>query len=198
MSARLAKRWTAAEARELNAKNAAHWPRYEVVDGELLVTPAPRPIHQYAVGELAFRLERYVRQHRIGHTLTAPADIELEEDSTVAPDVFVIPRSAGPRPSRWSEITTLLLAAEVLSPSTARADRVKKRRYFTRNRVPHYWIIDCDARVVEVWRPGARRPLVRDVELTWTPAGAPEAFALDLPAYFRDVFGEGQAMPAPP
>ena len=190
MAAQSSKRWTAAEARELNAKTPTHWPRYEVIDGELLVTPAPRPIHQYAVEELAFRLSTYVRRQRIGHTLTSPADIELEHDSTVGPDVFVVPRKPGPRPTRWSEITTLLLAAEVLSPSTARADRVRKRRYFTRNAVPQYWIVDCDARVVEVWQPGARRPRVQDVELAWSPVGATESFVLDLPAYFRDVFGE--------
>lgn len=132
----------------------------------------------------------YVREQRIGHTLTAPADIELEEDSTVAPDVFVIPRTAGPRPVRWSEITTLLLAVEVLSPSTARADRVRERRYFTRNQVPQYWIVDCDARVVEVWQPAAKRPLIHDTEVMWKPVGAGEPFVLDLTAYFRDVFGE--------
>lgn len=190
MPARSSKRWTASEARELNATNPSHWQRYEAIEGELLVTPAPRPVHQYAVEELVLRLGPYVRQQGIGHTLTAPADIELEEDSTVAPDVFVIPRVMGPRPTRWGEITTLLLAVEVLSPSTARADRVKKRRYFARNGVPEYWIIDCDARVIERWRPGDERPLVRDVELTWMPAGASDPFVLDLPAFFRDVFGD--------
>lgn len=191
MPARSSKRWTAAEARELNANNPSHWPRYEVIDGELLVTPAPRPVHQYAVEELVLRLGPYVRQQGIGHTLTAPADIELDQDSTVAPDVFVIPRRPGPRPTRWSEITTLLLAIEVISPSTARADRVKKRRYFGRNGVPEYWIIDCDARVIERWRPDDERALVCDTDLIWAPPSARDPFVLDLQAYFGDVFGDG-------
>ena len=89
-----------------------------------------------------------------------------------------------------SEITALLLAIEVLSPSTAQNDRVKKRRYFSRNEVPEYWIVDCDARVIERWRPTDERPEIISERLVWNPVGATEPFTLDLAEFFADVFGE--------
>ena len=67
---------------------------------------------------------------------------------------------------------------------------MKKRRYFARTAVPEYWIVDCDARVIECWRPGDERALICDNELTRTPPGASDAFVLDLPTFFTDVFGD--------
>lgn len=64
------------------------------------------------------------------------------------------------------------MVAEVLSPSTERNDRVKKRDYFMRNGVGEYWIVDLDARVVERWRPGDTRPEILTTELTWRPDSA--------------------------
>ena len=76
---------------------------------------------------------------------------------------------------------------EVLSPSTARADRTVKRRLFQRTGVPEYWIVDLDARVVERWRPGDDRPEVLTDSLHWQPAAAAEPLRIDLPAFFMQV-----------
>ena len=84
---------------------------------------------------------------------------------------------------------TLLLAAEVISPSSARGDRVDKREAYQRNGVPEYWIVDAAARVVERWHPSDERPEIISDRLIWTPAGATEPFVLDLVAYFAEVFG---------
>src|SRR5438132_495470 len=78
MPATSSKRWTADEARELNEKNPHGWPRYEVIDGELLVSPAPRSLHQDAVLSLARRLSEYTERIPVGHTMIGPADITLE------------------------------------------------------------------------------------------------------------------------
>jgi len=158
MPARSAKRWTANEARRLNEANALAWPRYEVIDGELLVSPAPRLLHQRAVKTLLFVLEQQLIGRREIEVLTGPADIELEPDSTLSPDLFVFPGVEGRRVRHWTEVTSLLLVVEVVSPSTARTDRVKKRDYFLRNDVGEYWIVDLDARVVERWKHGDTRP----------------------------------------
>src|SRR5690348_7978616 len=92
MPSRTRKRWTADEARRLNEENPRRWPRYEVIEGELLVTPAPRPAHQLVAQELLVRLKQYTDSERdVGQTLMSPADIALEPDSTVQPDVFVYP-----------------------------------------------------------------------------------------------------------
>jgi len=83
----------------------------------------------------------------------------------------------------------LILAAEVLSPSSKLADRGRKRLLYQRT-VPLYWIVDLDARVFEAWRPGDVRPTIVRDRLEWHPAGASVTFTLDLPAYFARVFGE--------
>ena len=83
-------RWTAAEVRELQNEDSA-WPRYELIGGELLVTPAPRPVHQIAIGYLFRLIADYVDAERLGMTLTSPTDLELEADTVTQPDIFVVP-----------------------------------------------------------------------------------------------------------
>ena len=78
----------------------------------------------------------------------------------------------------------------MLSPSTARADRIVKRRRFQRAKVPEYWIVDLDARLVERWRPGDRRPEVLEERLEWRPESSLAPLVLDLPAFFREVHAE--------
>ena len=188
-------RWTADEVRSMQDESRP-WPRYELIDGELLVSPAPSWYHQRAVGRLWRALDDYVRAHRLGEALMSPADIELEPERITQPDVFVVPESERRRPPRWADVRHLLVAAEVLSPSTARFDRVKKRRYYQRRGVPEYWVVDLDARVFERWRPGDERPEFIDEGMTWHAAGAPEPFVLDLRSYFAGVYDE--APDAPP
>jgi Uma2 family endonuclease len=81
-------------------------------------------------------LDAYTRAQRVGHTLPSPFDVEVAPDTTVQADVFVLP------PSEWGpekdpgRAHALLLAVEVLSPSSARFDRTTKRRFFQRVGVP--------------------------------------------------------------
>jgi len=122
--------WTAEMARALPDDGQ----RYEVLDGALFVSPAPSPHHQKAVMALLRRLDPYVRTNGLGETLPSPADIEFSSRRLVQPDVFVVPASAKLRD--WRDVTSLLLAAEVLSPSTARADRLSKRVIYQSQQVP--------------------------------------------------------------
>ena len=79
--------------------------RYEVVDGELLVTPAPMFRHQDAILALVRRLEPFVRSNRVGDLSISPADIELDDHTLVQPDIFVfeLPEVSGPSGGRTSE-----------------------------------------------------------------------------------------------
>ena len=163
--------------------------RYEVIDGELFVTPSPALRHQDAVFEMATRLRSYVNEHRVGRVLVSPADVTFKDGSLVQPDVFVAPLVGGRRPQDWSDVTTLVLAVEVLSPSTARADRQVKLRLFRRQGVPEYWIVDVDARLIERWRPDDERPEILAEQLEWRPDAAHPPLIIDLPAYFSDVTG---------
>ena len=160
--------------------------RYEVVHGEILVTPAPRLLHQEVVRRLLIALSRYLEAEPAGHALLAPADISWGPDTLVQPDVFVVPLEQA-RTLDWSRIEDLLLVAEVLSPSSARADRFTKRIEYQRRRVPVYWIVDPDERRVEVWAPDDTAPRFERDRLVWHPAGARRPFELDLQALFSPI-----------
>lgn len=183
-----AKRWTVDEVREL-IDESRHWPRYELVDGELLVTPAPRMVHQSAVLALAIALRAYSEEHALGQLLTSPADIGLEPGSIVQPDIFLVPPAAR-RPREWTDVNSLRLAVEVLSPGSARHDRTVKRRLYQRNGVPEYWIVELDARLVERWRPDDDRPEIIEERLTWEPEPSKSPFVLDLPVFFARLLDE--------
>lgn len=178
--------WTAAQALALPDDDN----RYEVLDGELVVMPPPSWAHQVAVEELAFALHAYVREHALGWVKLSPSAVVLSERRLVQPDVFVLPRGEGPAPRDWADITALLLAVEVLSPSTARRDRWQKRRMYQEFGAVEYWVVDPDARVVERWRPEDERPEVCVETLTWAPAGARGPLVIDLATFFAVVAGE--------
>jgi Uma2 family endonuclease len=142
--------------------------RYEVVQGELLVTPAPRLDHQLVISRLLRYLHNYLEPLGLADlVLTAPADITWgvhprEADELVQPDIFVLqPDDA---PANWLDVRRLALVIEVVSPSSTRADRVVKRKAYQRHQVPAYWVVDPDAALVEIWSPLEDRPsIVTDV-----------------------------------
>ena len=183
----LSRQWTREEV--LNLPDDRN--RYELVDGELLVSPSPRWLHQFAVGELYALISRYVREQHVGVTTFSPADLSLGSGQLLQPDLFVASlRADGRVPLEWSEVHVPLLVAEVLSLSTARHDRMTKRRRYQRSGVPEFWIVDTDARVFERWTPSNTKRQVLDRTIRWRPEGVSDALEIDLPAYFRDVWGE--------
>lgn len=176
-----ARRWTADDVRALPADRN----RYEVIEGELYVSPAPSFRHQEALSVLHFAISLYLRDHAIGMVLFAPTDVEFETESMVQPDLFVLPLVDGRKPRSVQEAGKLLLAVEVLSPSTARLDRHLKRRLYQRFGVEEYWIVDLDARIVERWRQDEDRPDIVTDDLRWHPVGAVQPFVLPLPGFFE-------------
>ena len=87
-------------------------------------------------------------------------------------------------------IRKLLLATEVLSPSTARADRTVKRRRYQRYGIPEYWIVDVDARIIERWMPSDERPEVLHETLVWQPEPGAPGLTIDLSELFREILGD--------
>lgn len=171
--------------------------RYELVHGELLVTPAPRSRHQLVAGELYYRLRRYLDEHgRDVRVVFSPADIRWPDEVLVQPDVFVVPVQELVAED-WSSVRTLLLAVEIVSPSSARYDRIVKRRLYQEHGVSTYWIVDPDAQVVEVWCPDDERPeIVTDV-LRWRVAPGTEELEIELAEAFSVLGGEGLPPPHP-
>jgi Uma2 family endonuclease len=179
----LKRQWTVADRDELPDDGN----RYEVIDGELFVTPAPAWRHQDAVGELYAHIAEYLRREPIGHAVMAPADVVFSPTRGVQPDLFVVPLVGGRKPRHFDDVRRVLLAVEVLSPSTARADRVNKRTLYHEEQVREYWIVDLDSRIVERSTPSEPRPEILDSRLVWLPDGATNPLAIDLAAYFEKV-----------
>ena len=157
---------------------------------ELLVTPAPSELHQRAVVTLVRLLADYADAQRFGEALASPADLELDPEGLVQPDVFVQGLVGGHLSRGWNTGAPLLLVVEVVSPSTARADRTTKRCRYQRAGIPEYWVVDFDARVIERWRPADERPEVLGEAITWQPHGAAQALTMDLAGLFARVHGE--------
>ncbi len=182
----MATEWTAAMVAALPDDGT----RYEVLDGELVIVPAPSWDHQRLA--LAFRdaLSSYLRVHGIGETIVAPADVEFTQRRLLEPDVFVVPRAPdGPRPRNDADAKRLVLAIEVLSPSTAKLDRGVKRRIYMEESVDECWIVDADAWCIERWRRGEERREIVTETLAWRPEGSEQELAIELPALFRDALG---------
>lgn len=159
--------------------------RYEIIDGELLVTPAPTRLHQEIVMSLGVALRQYAAQQPGAHASVffVAADIARDSHTLVQPDVLVINTASEPDHSSWPPLKCLMLAAEVLSPSTARRDRTSKRAVYLGEGV-EYWVLDPDARAIERWLPGSLTPVVETRRLVWQPAGADRALSLQVGALF--------------
>jgi Uma2 family endonuclease len=183
------RRWTTSNVRALMDESRP-WPRYELIDGELVVTPAPGTRHQLVVGEIHRLVAEYVDREPIGVTFMSPADLELVPGTITQPDVFVCP-AASPAiriaAEGWEFVKSLLLAVEVLSPSSLRTDRVEKRELYLSAGVPDYWVVDADARIIERWTPAHETPELIRHTLVWHPTAAAAPMSLDVSALFAAV-----------
>jgi Uma2 family endonuclease len=122
----------------------------EILDGELFVTPSPAPMHQRVSKRLQRQLETYFEGRGLGEVFNAPLDTILGPHDVAEPDVLVVtdPRLISHRAIEGAPT----LVVEVLSPSTATRDRTLKARRYALAGVPHYWIVDIDARRIECLR----------------------------------------------
>ncbi len=179
-------RWTAEEVRALPDEPGK---RFECVDGELLVSPGPRLPHQSAMFLLSRALDEYCRSSGVGSVFNGPGELELDRYTLVQPDVFVLPLVAGKRARSQEEAGQPLLFVEVLSPSTARHDRVVKRRRYQRYRV-QYWILNLEARLAERWQPESAAPDIVIDTLHFHPSGAAAPLQIPLQALIEEALGE--------
>ncbi|NEE04064.1 Uma2 family endonuclease [Phytoactinopolyspora halotolerans] len=111
--------------------------RYELLDGMLLVSPAPRPVHQDAVHELIKVLDARLPAHLRAYF--APIDWQPDRRTSFQPDILVVRREDV---GEENITAPLLLAVEVLSPSTRRKDQLLKFSKYAEAGVASYWIVD--------------------------------------------------------
>ena len=125
--------------------------RYELIDGELYMTPPPIPEHQGFLGELYVALHIFVRENRLGRVYFAPIGVVLSDDDVFQPDMIFISNERLHIIKRRRYVQGAPdLTVEVLSPSTARRDRTLKRERYAKFGVREYWIADIVARTIEV------------------------------------------------
>ena len=126
--------------------------RYELLNGELMMVPAPNMKHQEILGRLYVELHRFVQEHELGKVYVAPVDVVLSDTDVVQPDVLFISRAREDRITDANVQGAPDLVIEILSPSTADKDLGKKHELYGSCGVLEYWIIDPVSETVTVHR----------------------------------------------
>ncbi len=159
--------------------------RYELLEGMLLVTPAPNNAHQVVATRLAHRLANALEPTAAAEVVAVGA-IQRGKHTQLQPDILVYP-SKYPPTAHWRAIRDWWLAVEVLSPSSRLYDREVKRGAYLALGVGEYWIVDPSDCSVEVWSRAHNEPRRATDVLVWRPTALDREIALDLRQVFRGV-----------
>jgi len=180
------KRWSYAEFARLPSEGST---RYEVIDGEVVVTPGPSTRHQRVVGRLFSALFVFVEANDLGEVFPSPYDVLFGEGDYLEPDIIFVRSDRSHLVSDRGVEGPPDLVVEVLSPSTAARDRGIKLNRYRFYGVAEYWVVDPDERTIEAWDldGGANEPTVHGngETLRWTPLGASATLEIVL----ADLFG---------
>lgn len=125
--------------------------RYELIEGGLIMTPAPIPRHQRISGRLEFELRKFVTENDLGEVFDAPTDIYLDDEDVIQPDILFIPKERLDIIGEKNIQGAPSLAIEILSESTVYRDRVQKKKLYARFGVKEYWIVDPEEELMEVY-----------------------------------------------
>lgn len=125
--------------------------RHELIDGEHIMTPAPRTKHQRASMNLAARLYNFVQSQKLGHLFTAPFDIVFSDFDVTEPDLVFISRARENILTEDNVRGAPDLVVEILSPSTAEMDRKAKFTLYEKYGVREYWIVSPEAENVQIF-----------------------------------------------
>ena len=156
--------------------------RYELLEGLLIVTPAPSFNHQLVATRLATMLSLALGD---AADVVAIGAIQQGDNTQLQPDILVLP--GGDHPDDWREIHGWWLAVEVMSPSSRVYDREVKRAAYLALGVQEYWLVDRRARSIEVWKPDLPSgEIVTDV-IAWKPASLRRTISIDPSKAFEGI-----------
>ena len=124
---------------------------YQLIGGELVMSPAPTPRHQRISRKLNRALDRFVEDHDLGEVFYAPIDVYLSEIDTPQPDILFIAKARLDIIGEKYIEDAPDLIMEILSPSTAYYDLKKKKGLYEASGVKEYWIVDPEVREIEVY-----------------------------------------------
>ncbi len=147
--------------------------RYELLNGELIMSPSPKEIHQYISGNLYFVLGAFVRERSLGRGYFSPFDVVLSDTNVVQPDLLFVSTERAAIITADNVQGAPDLVVEILSPATAERDRTIKLDLYAQHGVKEYWIVDPDDKTITVLMRGESR------------------FEVD------GIYGEGQSLRSP-
>ena len=159
--------------------------RYELLGGVLLVTPAPGPPHQVALGRLTMAVSAY-RGSGGPAVVTNPGVIQVDDDTQLEPDLLVIPARFADSGS-WRQMTDWWLAVEVSGRASRIYDRDFKTDAYLRLGVREVWRVDLRDRVLYVSRPGGSADVPHAGRVVWHPPEIAEPLDLDIQTVFGPV-----------
>ena len=139
------KRWTYEDYYKLEDDQ-----RYEIIDGELLMAPAPDTWHQSWSGDIYAVLRTHVTGQKLGKVFMAPVDVVLDPENTVQPDIVFVPADNVGIIQRRAIFGVPDLLVELVSPSSVRRDRYDKKQLYARFGVKEYWIGDPANKALEI------------------------------------------------
>lgn len=116
--------------------------RYQLIEGELIMSPSPNRFHQQIVWNLVVLFSRYLERHAVGKAFVAPFDVYLTEHNVFQPDILFVANANLGRFEDDGLHGPPDLAIEVLSPSTAQLDKKNKRRVYAQVGVKELWLVD--------------------------------------------------------
>ena len=131
--------------------------RYEVIEGELSMTPAPSPRHQAVQLRLGSLLLAYLDKHAAGRVFVSPIDLVLSMVDVVQPDLLFVGQSRSNIIAEKNIVGIPNLIVEILSPSSTTRDQKEKLSLYQRYGLPEYWIVDPDSQAVDVYVAVANR-----------------------------------------
>jgi Uma2 family endonuclease len=175
---------------DLQRTRATSDEHFELIEGEIIVTPSPSLMHQIIVHRRDVLLDRAVVETGLGLVIGAPFDVYLDERNVPQPDLMVV---------LWDHAQVLgsarmesapSLVVEIISPSSATKDRVTKRSLYARYGVPEYWLVDPEAKTITIFsEPRHNRYHAESVSSTTAVSATIPGLSVDLKALFAPVPG---------
>jgi Uma2 family endonuclease len=125
--------------------------RYELIEGELIMSPSPIPKHQRISRKIEFILEKYVTENDLGEVFYAPCDVYLDDENVIQPDILFISKDRLNIIGEKNIQGAPDLVMEIISENTAYRDFVQKKRLYAKFGVKEYWIVIPEEKLIEIY-----------------------------------------------
>jgi Uma2 family endonuclease len=160
--------------------------RYELIEGDLLMTPSPKTVHQRIAGKLDYALRKHVIEHGLGEVFFAPFDVYLDADNVVQPDLLFVAKGRLNVIGEDNIQGAPDLVVEILSESSAYRDTIQKKMLYARFGVKEYWIVAPKEAMIEVYALKNKEYTLAGTFLKAQPlvSGVLADFRLDLAEIF--------------